>query len=54
MPEGPPLTEQQIEDGITKWHTKPFDDRELHESLGLTWNQFAAWVECKPGWWEFE
>lgn len=44
---------EKIEDFITQWHdyvdkTPPEEEMSLHDYLGLTWEEYALWVE-NPG-----
>lgn len=34
----------EIDDWIDRWHDEASDQGPLHEYLGLTWVQYAAWV----------
>jgi hypothetical protein len=34
-----------INDRIDQWHTSPDVPGALHEYLGWTWREYAAWVE---------
>lgn len=36
----------EIDDFIEKWHQSDSSE-ELHEFLGMTWNEYAAWVADK-------
>jgi hypothetical protein len=36
---------EQIHDHIGEWHDAPEDGETLHAHLGMTWEQYAAWVE---------
>lgn len=38
------VTEENIDQYIEEWHNSS-TDLELHEYLGLTWEQYARWVE---------
>lgn len=37
-------TLDDIEDFVAAWHESD-DSRELHEYLGMTWEEYALWVE---------
>lgn len=34
-----------IDNEIDHWHDSFMDDIELHEYLGMTWEEYAMWVE---------
>lgn len=34
---------------VDKWHTWDIDDQSLASFMGLTDQQYAAWVECRFG-----
>lgn len=46
MSESP--SERVMNDMIALWHDGAGDGQELHEYLGMTWEEYAAWVEA-PG-----
>lgn len=44
MSESP--AERIMNDMIDAWHDGAGDGLELHEYLGMTWEEYAAWVEA--------
>ncbi len=34
----------ELEDRIDEWHDSPGEGRELHEHLGMTWDEYKRWV----------
>lgn len=39
-------TLEDIDDFVDRWHeSDEGEERELHEYLGLTWDEYALWVE---------
>jgi hypothetical protein len=38
---------EQIDDFVDRWSDDPGVESDLHEYLGLTWDEYALWVE-KP------
>lgn len=32
------------DDWVVAWHDSPDDGKPLHQHLGLTWGEYAAWV----------
>lgn len=36
---------RDIHDAIAEWHDKPEDGVSLHAYLGMTWEQYARWVD---------
>jgi hypothetical protein len=46
LPKIPPaLTESEVDRRIEQWHTSDTGGYELHEWLGWTERQYAAWME---------
>ncbi len=41
------IKDDAIDDHIDAWHTSVHDNGKLHEYLGLTWAEYARWVEKK-------
>lgn len=41
------LSEEELDERIDAWHNGDGDDLELHEYLGVSWQDYAAWVECR-------
>ncbi|MGE7983705.1 hypothetical protein [Solibacillus sp. NPDC093137] len=39
------VTKENINDLIEEWHENDDLHQELHEFLGLTWEQYAHWVK---------
>jgi hypothetical protein len=37
-----------MEDLVEHWHNGEGDGQPLHEFLGMTWEQYADWVEHPP------
>lgn len=35
----------EIDRFIEVWHTNRYEDRPLHEFLGMTWEEYAQWIE---------
>lgn len=35
----------KIDDLVHEWHTSPDDNGELHEYLGMTWEEYGLWAE---------
>lgn len=44
-----------IDDAVELWHESPEDGMELHEFLGMNWDDYATWVETGylPQGWKF-
>ncbi len=36
----------EIDDFVDDWHGNPNQDIELHEYLGMTWEEYSLWVAC--------
>lgn len=43
-------TETQIYQAIDAWHDGAGEDLTLHDFLGWSWAEYAAWVS-EPDWW---
>lgn len=39
--------EQLADDLVDAWHNSPEDGRPLHEFMGMSWDQYKRWVECR-------
>lgn len=39
------VTDEDINDYIHKWHLGDDISLELHEYLGMTWDEYAQWVQ---------
>lgn len=39
------LTDDEINELIEKWHNDKETTLKLHEYLGMTWNEYAVWVQ---------
>lgn len=39
------MTDDEIDDIIERWHGGEWPDKELHEALGWTWEQYSTWLE---------
>lgn len=39
------MTDEEINDRVDYWHDNPELNVPLHEYLGMTWNEYKAWVE---------
>lgn len=39
------LNEDEIDELVALWHEGVGGDQPLHEFLGMTWEEYARWVE---------
>ncbi|WP_068059187.1 hypothetical protein [Nocardia xishanensis] len=42
------MTDDEIDDRVDAWHNGAGGGMPLHEYLGMTWSEYAEWVEA-PG-----
>jgi hypothetical protein len=40
-------TEDSIDDWINTWHKNGGEGKTLHKFLGMSWDEYATWVEQK-------
>jgi hypothetical protein len=38
-------TPLELDDAVTAWHEGAGADIDLHDYLGLTWEEYSAWIE---------
>lgn len=44
VPVGRQMKEDEIDDFVEKWHEDENTTQELHEYLGMSWEEYSAWV----------
>ena len=40
-----PVSTDDIDDAVERWHELPEDGKSLHEYLGMTWDEYCEWVQ---------
>lgn len=46
----PPRTLNQIDDAVDAWHDGAGQGQELHEYLGMTWDEYSLWAQDPNQW----